>query len=242
MTPEDAIQALQALHDAGYDCLRQKDGCNEWRSESLSVLGAVFGPDSDDVRLYKEATRSFERREDGRDAQVLQRDAVIRGAASLMSSIAMLHLVKAGVFDPPAIDPELWAHVQGLINADDWAKVPAAVAIFVEDKVREWAGDPRQPNGEVLIGKSLYAVALKDEGPLRLGGQASEREGWRSLGTGLAQAVGNVDRHRIQRRADVKCYAMGVLGLGSLLLTQLRYEHLAQIQKAESLPSTEHHT
>jgi hypothetical protein len=32
----------------------------------------------------------------------------------------------------------------------------------------------------------------------------------------------------------VKRYAMGVLGLGSLLLTQLRFEHPAQILEAES--------
>ena len=36
-------------------------------------------------------------------------------------------------------------------------------------------------------------------------------------------AVG--DTHRIQRRNDDKRYALGVLGAGSLLLTQLRYEH-----------------
>ena len=44
---------------------------------------------------------------------------------------------------------------------------------------------------------------------------------------GFAQAIGNVDRHRIQSRSDAKKYAIGVLGLGSLLLTQLRYEHPA---------------
>jgi hypothetical protein len=42
---------------------------------------------------------------------------------------------------------------------------------------------------------------------------------------GFAQAMGNVDRHRIQQRQDARRYAIGVFGLGSLLLTQLRYEH-----------------
>ena len=42
---------------------------------------------------------------------------------------------------------------------------------------------------------------------------------------GFAQALGNVDRHRIQSREDAQRYAIGVLGLGSLLLTQLRHEH-----------------
>jgi hypothetical protein len=42
---------------------------------------------------------------------------------------------------------------------------------------------------------------------------------------GFAMALRNVDTHRIQRRDDDKRYALGVLGTGSLLLTQLRYEH-----------------
>jgi hypothetical protein len=88
--------------------------------------------------------------------------------------------------------------------------------------------------GATSIGKALYATALNNTGSLRLGRQESEQEGWCALGTGLAQAVGNVDRHRIQRRDDVRRYAMGVLGLGSLLLTQLHYEHPAVVQETEA--------
>lgn len=43
-----------------------------------------------------------------------------------------------------------------------------------------------------------------------------------ALGTDFAQALGNVDRHKIQSRDDAKRYAFGILGLGSLLQTQLR--------------------
>lgn len=50
---------------------------------------------------------------------------------------------------------------------------------------------------------------------------------------GFAQALGNVDRHRIQKRDDARRYAIGVLGVGSLLLTQLRYEHSEVIEDAE---------
>lgn len=42
---------------------------------------------------------------------------------------------------------------------------------------------------------------------------------------GFTQALGNVDRHNIQKRADAKRYAFGVLGVGSLILTQLRHQH-----------------
>ncbi len=118
------------------------------------------------------------------------------------------------------IDAELWQHVRGLVDSGDWDKVAAAVAIFVEHRVRKWAGLTNS-----LVGKGLYATALGDGGSLRLGSQQSEHEGWRALAMGLAQAVGNVDRHRLQERSDARRYALGVLGLGSLLLTQIRYEH-----------------
>ena len=48
---------------------------------------------------------------------------------------------------------------------------------------------------------------------------------WLALGIGFTAALGNADRHRIQQRDDARRYAVGVLGVGSLLLTQLRYEH-----------------
>lgn len=72
-------------------------------------------------------------------------------------------------------------------------------------------------------------TALANDGMLRLGRQAGEWEGWWSVGTGLAQAVGNVDRLRIKQRDDQRQYAMGVLGLGSMLLTQMKREHSEQI-------------
>jgi len=115
--------------------------------------------------------------------------------------------------------PELWAHVRGLVEAEDWGKIPSQVAIFVEDRVRRWSGEANK-----TVGKTLYATALADAGVLRLGSMGSEWEGWRMLGMGLAQAIGNVDRHRIEKRPDARQYAIGALGLGSLLLTQLRYE------------------
>jgi len=43
-------------------------------------------------------------------------------------------------------------------------------------------------------------------------------------------ALGNADRHRVQQRDDAKRYGMGVLGAGSLLLTQLRHQHANSFQ------------
>lgn len=130
-----------------------------------------------------------------------------------------------GQVDPGSFDPELWDHVEQLVEDQDWGKVASQTAIFVEDRIRTWAGDPLSSKGDRLVGKGLMTQVLGDTSDWRLGDRPSENEGWRALGVGFAQALGNVDRHRIQKRADAHRYAIGVLGLGSLILTQLRYEH-----------------
>lgn len=145
------------------------------------------------------------------------------------AAIYELGLMMAGGDEPVdqrAFDPDLWDHVKGVVGDEDWAKVAGLVAIFVEDRVRTWAGHPKDTRtGEDLVGKGLYSAVFANDSEYRLGRRSGEWEGWRMLGMGFAQAVGNVDRHRLQDRADARRYALGVLGLGSLLLTQLRYEH-----------------
>ncbi|WP_328614569.1 TIGR02391 family protein [Amycolatopsis sp. NBC_00355] len=127
--------------------------------------------------------------------------------------------------DETTFDPELWSHVQNHIRNEDWQAVASQTAIFIEDRVRQWCGDPKGRGGETLVGKGLYAKVFANDGQYRLGKEPGEWEGWRALSTGFAQALSNVDRHNIQKRDDAKRYAFGVLGLGSLILTQLRYQH-----------------
>ena len=138
--------------------------------------------------------------------------------------------------DESSFDSELWAHVSGLIRDGDWYKVASRTAIFVENHIRTWAGDPKDKNGESMIGKGLFAEVLGDASDWRLGSRSGEHEGWRMLGMGFAQALSNVDCHRIQDRADARRYAMGVLGLGSLLLTQLRHEHDDSLSRSPDGP------
>ncbi len=52
-----------------------------------------------------------------------------------------------------------------------------------------------------------------------------ETQGWQLFAQGIAQALRNVDAHRIQERPDHERYALGLVGACSLLLTQMRYEH-----------------
>jgi Protein of unknown function (Hypoth_ymh) len=244
VTPADAVVALEALLIPQANQSREPDYL-EWRSKCLAILRASFGPGSEQVTEFERASEVRKEpytlaKGPARDLEMYREAAVARGRGVLRGHIYALETVTGeSLLDDASIDPELWAHVQGLVLADDWAKVPASVAIFLEDKVRTWAGDPRTSKGEVMIGTALYAAAMRPDGPLRLGGQGNEQEGWRFLGQGPAQALGNVDRHRIQRRQDVKRYAMGVLGLGSLLLTQLRFEHPAEILNAEARAEVE---
>ena len=54
-------------------------------------------------------------------------------------------------FSESTIDPQLWAHVQGLIAAADWEKVAREAAVFVEDKLRQWAKIPPSITGSVNV-------------------------------------------------------------------------------------------
>lgn len=115
--------------------------------------------------------------------------------------------------DEHSFDPELWTFVRDLVEEEDWGKVASQTAIFVESHVRDLAGDPKDNRGDSLVWKGLYAAVFADESDWRLGARAGEREGWWFLGMGFAQALSNVDRHKIQRRDDGRRYAIGVLGL-----------------------------
>lgn len=126
---------------------------------------------------------------------------------------------------PDLCDPELWEHIEKLVASNDWGHVPSAVATFVEHWFRERAGNPPNKAGGKLVGKDLFAHALGESSPLRLGTQSSEHQGWMNLGMGLIAAVGNVHRHTVGRRTDAEKYAWRVIGLASLLLGEMKRTH-----------------
>ena len=55
-------------------------------------------------------------------------------------------------------------------------------------------------------------------------GPASERQGCQQLATGFALALRNPSGHQIRNRSDAERYALGVLGMASLLLTEIQHE------------------
>jgi len=151
-------------------------------------------------------------------------------AAGMQSASALL---KAAIFEletladagdvatGAATDPELWEHVAHLVDEEQWAQVASQTGIFVESHIRAWAGLTEKDHGVDLMGK----VFSEKGGIFPLGRTDSEQQGWHLFARGFVMALRNVDTHRIQKRDDAKRYALGVLGAGSLLLTQLRHEH-----------------
>ncbi len=199
----------------------------EWRQRTDRTLKRIFGPDHDFVRQLEDIhffgwteNVNLERKffESGRS----EATALLNGAIYELEVLAE----PAEFASAASIDPELWEHVHHLVESEQWAQVASQTAIFVESKARQWAGLPDSTYGKDLMVAVLKPVA----GRFPLGRTAGEAEGWLALGIGIAMAVGNADRHRIQQRDDAKRYGMGVLGAGSLLLTQLRHQHANSFQ------------
>jgi hypothetical protein len=125
-------------------------------------------------------------------------------------------------FVAATIDPELWQHVRGLVEAKDWEKVAREAAVFVEDKLRKWATIPASVTGSV----NAFKAAVGSDGfLLPKGGPASEQQGWQQLATGFALALRNPSGHQVSNRLDAERYALGVLGMASLILTEIRHEY-----------------
>jgi hypothetical protein len=233
MRRDRAIEVLRGLLVEATDERVKAGGeaTTAWKAKAAGVLERALGSEDAIVVQFRGARLRYTGAQwSGMDRGIITngRHAAIRNACGLIEAAMHqleLDLEDLDLVDSSAFDPDLWDHVKTLVEDGDWGKVASQTAIFVESHIRDWAGDPKGRDGEGLVGKALFAKVLADESDFRLGARAGEREGWRALGTGFAQALSNVDRHKIQRRADAKRYAVGMLGLGSLLLTQLRHEH-----------------
>jgi hypothetical protein len=241
MRADKAIEALEALKEEADspEVMGGGEHWTAWKAKVRGVIAAALGKDDHLVERFDKVRYSLGMWTDRTPASAFTqaRHSGIRNACGIID--AALYQLRLQVEDDEPVDlrsfdPELWEHVKQLVENQDWGKVASQTAIFVEDRIRTWAGEPTTKQGDGLIGKGLMAHVFGDASDWRLGSRAGEREGWRGLGMGFAQALGNVDRHRIQSRDDAQRYAIGVLGLGSLLLTQLRHEHGALIEDQQT--------
>lgn len=232
MKPEVAAAELRTLvEEAGISDIRRPGPANErWKAKAEAVMSAALGSDSATLAKFRDLRYTVgiwtgAPGEDARDAHFFA--GRVQEAAALLEA-AIYEIELTGAEEALAgvnYDVGLWQHVRHSVEEERWEQVASQCAIYVEDKIRRWAGRPVDSKGQTLVGQGLFAHTLADAGPLALGSQASERQGWRSLGLGLVGAIGNVDRHHVQERPDARQYAVGVLGLASLLLTQLKREH-----------------
>jgi hypothetical protein len=225
------LEKLKAEAEQNPLALKPSQPFASWKSRVEAVLARSLGPRHaalvgfKDVQYWIGMSGGGGPEEERQDREYFI-SAVGEANGYIESAIYELGLLAGGdePVDQRAYDPELWEHVRGLVDAEEWGKVASQTAIFVESRVRTWTG-VKGKNDEDLVGKGLFAAAFADESEYRLGKRRGEWEGWRMLGMGFAQALSNVDRHHIQDRDDARRYAIGVLGLGSLILTQLRHEH-----------------
>lgn len=233
MATDRLIAALRDLKQQGLeDALVQASTPQHatWKAKVDSTIGHALGEDSSILKEFRDVSYYIgvysgapgEAEEDAR----YFRAAVQEATGLIDAAIYALDLQSdTRAAQPSAYDAELWGHVKHSVEEQRWEQVASAAVIFTEDKVRRWAGRHVAVSGKSLFGQALFGKALGADGPLALGKQTNETEGWRNLGLGLVAAIGNVDRHHIQARDDAQQYALGVLGLASLLLTQIRHEH-----------------
>jgi hypothetical protein len=185
-----------------------------WRRKAEQTLRRAFGDDHELVRAFESIVWKMSLIDSivGKDEGIGVLEAAIYEKEELAEP--------ADFASSAAVDPELWTEVFHLVEQQKWPQVASQTAIFVESRMRQWAGRPATE-----VGERLMTTVLSETGVFPLGQTQGEKQGWHRLGMGFAMALRNVDTHRIQRRDDDKRYALGVLGAGSLLLTQLRYEH-----------------
>jgi hypothetical protein len=163
--PEAAIEALQALKaQAEADPLALgEDGRDEaWKGNVRTVIRRGLGENSEHLSRFSEIHYGLLVFSADTPASAWN-NAFIRGLNQALGVIdAAIYDLSLSVssatepVDEHAFDPELWARVKREVEEKEWDKIPALVEVFVEDRFRAWAGDPRGRDGNTLVGKGLF--------------------------------------------------------------------------------------
>lgn len=239
LPPPRAVAALQALRVEAKEVEFHFTPSDRtaWLRKCEGVFEGVFGFPNKYTEQIVKIKYSPSLWSDSKPQRVFvdaARTGVLRAAGIVEAAIHYLELTLPSADGPGArrsndeglqYDPGLWKHVESSVEKEEWSAVAMLVAQYVEHHVREWSGIDLDSNGQPVVGKNLAVQAFSHEGALSLGRVRAEIEGWRNLASGFMMALSNVDRHRIQDREDLKRYALGVLGTGSLILTQIQYQH-----------------
>lgn len=135
---------------------------------------------------WASAVSAAARRSVGRESGWTPADAIVFSVAkpkaeAILKSLRW-HLDRAESVSPPetgtvvldgtTIEPDLWDHVEGLVESGDWEKVPREAAVYVEDRLRAWANLQSLP-GSVEVFKTAIGLTK-----FPLGSTGSEQQGW----------------------------------------------------------------
>lgn len=190
MKPEVAIAALLTLKQQALEDPKVQSPTpthDEWKAKATTVLVRGLGRESTTVEQFMELRYSIgvwtgSPGEAESDARYF-RGAVQQAVALIDAAIWELEL-ETGAPLPLSngYDEGLWDHVKHSVAEERWEQVASAAAIYVEDAVRKWAGNPRDKTGRNLVGHVLFTRALDPDGLLALGSQSNEAESWRSIG------------------------------------------------------------
>lgn len=226
MDVDKAVEMLQALRDEAMALPHSISSAefNSWRQRTRSILTRAIGEGHAITQSFigmSWTPMMYNMGDQTAFPRAFQR-AVPKAQGLIDSAIFELEQLRdaADTADEASYDPELWEHVGSHVLAGEWVKLASQTAIFTEDRIRKWTGRPAEE-----VGEKLMTAVYGERGEYRLGLTDGEKQGWHRLAMGISMALRNADAHRIQSRLDHKRYAMGVLGVSSLLLTQTRYEH-----------------
>jgi uncharacterized protein Ymh len=197
--PEEAIERLRVLRDeaARLPLSASSAEFNSWQPRVRSVLTRALGESHHITERFVE-TRWTPWAYTAGDRTAFEnafRATIPIAQGILNAAIAELELLadEVPVADESGIDAELWEHIGPEIQTEAWGKVASQAVIFTEDRIRKWAG---RPVGEV--GKDLAVAIFGKSGQFQMGQTDSEMQGWQLFAQGMAQALRNVDAHRIQ--------------------------------------------
>lgn len=232
MSTERKLALLDHMIDSAIASAGSVSDAEDWRRRVVVVLRKVFDDAHSHVANAQQVRFAPLVSASTVAAQIeLERLTVIKGVTNLVSILQAARQeveIDQDADAPPTdsswVDLQLWGHVNTLVEAEDWDKVVRESTAFFEDWVRTKAWLPK-----TVISADLMTQAFKPPGgPLVLGsGHPGEAEGWHKMARGLSESVRNATGHRILgSRSDAKSYAMGVLGTVTLLMTQVRAEHL----------------
>ena len=238
MKPERAIIELNTLKQKAVNDPQvrlESPAHREWKAKVTAVLERSLGTDSSTVQQFTRLSYTVgvwtgAPGENERDRRYFA-ERVDDAIALIDAAIYELELsVGAPAVEGGSYDAGLWDHVKHSVEEGRWEQVASAGVIYVEDKVRRcwarhWISKARSWWARRYL---LKHCRLAGHWPSvvkvtrRMAGGASV-QAWlllsaTSTGTG------------IQERPDAKQYALGVLGLASLLLTQIKFEHGDAVQ------------